>query len=120
MLAEQDISDVNDVAGALKAYVRELPESLCTYGNFKPLVDTLSIVDARVRLEETRAILQLTPIPNHTLLSTLCSMLYIVSRNHAINKMNVSNLALVFGPNMLSQVKKKKKKHVLFHFKKIK
>jgi hypothetical protein len=101
LLSEQDVGDVNDVAGALKLYVRELPEPLCTYSNFKAFCATLAIADAAVRLEETRATLQLTPAPNQHLLATLCSMLYIVSRNHAVNKMHVSNLALVFGPNVL-------------------
>jgi len=31
------------------------------------------------------------------------SQLYIVSRNHHLNKMHTDNLALVFGPNLLYQ-----------------
>lgn len=101
LLSTQDLADVNDVAGALKLYVRELPEALCTFKLFSAFCDTLKLTDIAVRMDETRVLLQQLPLPNQTLLETLCSMLYIVSRNHVINKMHVSNLALVFGPNVL-------------------
>jgi WD40 repeat protein len=101
LLSTQDLADVNDVAGALKLYVRELPEALCTFKLFSAFCDTLKLADIAVRMDETRVLLQQLPLPNQTLLETLCSMLYIVSRNHVINKMHVSNLALVFGPNVL-------------------
>jgi hypothetical protein len=101
LLSAQELGDVNDVAGALKLYVRELPEALCTFKLFAPFCDTLKIADAALRLDEVRSLLQQLPTANHMVLETLCSMLYIVSRNHSLNKMHVSNLALVFGPNLL-------------------
>jgi hypothetical protein len=80
LLSEQDVADVNDVAGALKLYVRELPEgllasnwfvcryisnvhisrptniALCTYANFSAFLDTLDIPSDDNRIEEMRGL----------------------------------------------------------------
>lgn len=53
------------------------------------------------QIEETKRLLKSLPTPNYTLFQYLTTFLYEVSTFSPTNRMEVSNLAIVFGPILL-------------------
>ncbi|KAH6592406.1 hypothetical protein BASA50_008022 [Batrachochytrium salamandrivorans] len=112
--------DPNAVASLFKAYIRELPENLLTdklledfmapfskYSQddalFPPhLTDTdyHPITSDQKTIESIAATLSQLAPQNYTVLSLLFSHLSRVSSRHAINKMGISNLMVVWTPTL--------------------
>ncbi|KAM8938972.1 rho GTPase-activating protein 1 isoform 2-T2 [Pelodytes ibericus] len=90
--------DVHLPAVILKTFLRELPEPLLTF-NLYSYVVSFSKPDKRV--ESTRQILQTLPAENYEVLQFLTAFLVQVSARSSENKMTNTNLAVVFGPNLL-------------------
>ncbi|XP_028916243.1 rho GTPase-activating protein 1 [Ornithorhynchus anatinus] len=84
----------------LKAFLRELPEPLLTF-NFYPFVAGFLNIEESQRVEVTRQALQTLPKENYRVLHFLVVFLAQVSSHSDQNKMTNTNLAIVFGPNLL-------------------
>lgn len=59
------------------------------------------IPDDNVRLQVIRNVLRFLPRSNYFILKKLCGFLHSVHANSSVNKMDASNLAIVFAPNIL-------------------
>ncbi|XP_033004650.1 rho GTPase-activating protein 1 isoform X1 [Lacerta agilis] len=92
--------DVHLPAVILKTFLRELPEPLLTYGLYNDVVSFYSVEEEK-RVDIVRKTLQSLPEENYQVLCSLMSFLVQVSANSDINKMTNTNLAVVFGPNLL-------------------
>lgn len=84
----------------LKTFLRELPEPLLTFELYPHVVGFLDI-DESQRVEATRQALQVLPEENCQVLRFLTAFLVQVSAHCEQNKMTNTNLAVVFGPNLL-------------------
>ncbi|KAM5247685.1 rho GTPase-activating protein 1 [Ctenodactylus gundi] len=84
----------------LKTFLRELPEPLLTFDLYPHVVGFLDI-DESQRVEATQQALQTLPEENYQVLQFLTAFLVQVSANCDQNKMTNTNLAVVFGPNLL-------------------
>jgi len=98
-----EIEDPNIVSGLLKLYLKEMPEPILTFGLYSRLI---SIAEKRISKEEKfKEVLELicTELPdlNFTVMKFLLGFLRRVSQLSDINKMTLSNLSTVFGPNLL-------------------
>uniref|UniRef100_A0A3Q1CL21 Rho GTPase activating protein 1 n=1 Tax=Amphiprion ocellaris TaxID=80972 RepID=A0A3Q1CL21_AMPOC len=96
----REIEDVHLAAVILKTFLRELPEPLLTYQLYNDIVNFASVSsDSQVMIMKT--LVESLPEENYTSLRYLITFLAQVSANSEVNKMTNSNLAVVFGPNLL-------------------
>jgi hypothetical protein len=116
---ENFFHDVNSVAGLLKQFFRELPDPLLTAEHYASFIEaaseyilprmappslTCSSVeneDDIVRRDSLHAIINALPDPNYATLRALTLHLNRVQENSFANRMNASNLAIVFGPTLM-------------------
>ncbi|KYO41094.1 hypothetical protein Y1Q_0022333 [Alligator mississippiensis] len=94
-------SDPHAVAGALKSYLRELPEPLMTYSLYEEWTQAANIQDQDKKLQDLWRICQRLPKHNLANFRYLIKFLAKLSQNSDINKMTPSNIAIVLGPNLL-------------------
>ncbi|XP_043401075.1 protein FAM13A isoform X2 [Chelonia mydas] len=92
-------ADVCSVASLLKLFLRELPDGVITsalHPRFIQLYqDTRNNAEKENNLKE---LIKELPDANYCLLKYLCRFLTRVAEHHMANRMNVFNLATVFGP----------------------
>ncbi|KAM6267254.1 protein FAM13A isoform 3-T3 [Spheniscus humboldti] len=92
--------DVYSAASLLKLFLRELPDGIITsalHPRFIQLYqDTRNDVQKESNLKE---LLKELPDAHYCLLKYLCQFLIKVAEHHVENRMNLCNLATVFGPN---------------------
>ncbi|KAM3591420.1 uncharacterized protein V6R79_001855 [Siganus canaliculatus] len=93
--------DPHAVAGALKCYLRELPEPLMTFELYNDWFKAAGEKDETERLEQFRVLLKKLPPENYNNLRYLIQFLFLLSEQQAVNKMTPSNIAIVLGPNLL-------------------
>ncbi|KAM7365243.1 hypothetical protein PAMP_016188 [Pampus punctatissimus] len=95
-----EMEDVHLAAVILKTFLRELPEPLMTYQLYNDIVNfTSEPSDSQVTVMKT--LVESLPEENYLSLKYLITFLAQVSANSEVNKMTNSNLAVVFGPNLL-------------------
>ncbi|KJE95095.1 chimerin 1 [Capsaspora owczarzaki ATCC 30864] len=92
------VADINVVSALLKAYIRELPNPLIPFEFFDRFLATAksSQTPAEQLIEYQKHIADL-PAPHYETLKFLMSHLNDVVAQSAVNKMNASNLGVVFG-----------------------
>ncbi|XP_061612048.1 SH3 domain-binding protein 1 isoform X1 [Phyllopteryx taeniolatus] len=93
--------DPHAVAGALKCYLRELPEPLLTFELYKDWFKAAGEKDCTEKLEQFRILLKKLPPENYNNLRYLVQFLSLLSEHQAANKMTPGNIAIVLGPNLL-------------------
>ncbi|CAN9508975.1 unnamed protein product [Ophioblennius macclurei] len=93
--------DPHAVAGALKCYLRELPEPLMTFELYNDWFAAAGGKDLTEKLEQFKLILKKLPPENYNNLRYLVQFLSLLSEQQAVNKMTPSNIAIVLGPNLL-------------------
>uniref|UniRef100_U3J4F5 Rho GTPase activating protein 1 n=1 Tax=Anas platyrhynchos platyrhynchos TaxID=8840 RepID=U3J4F5_ANAPP len=96
----QQYEDVHLPAVILKTFLRELPEPLLTFGLYSHVVSFQSVEEEN-RVDIVRKTLQSLPEENYEVLHLLTAFLVQVSAHSDRNKMTNTNLAVVFGPNLL-------------------
>nr|XP_019596668.1 PREDICTED: protein FAM13A isoform X1 [Rhinolophus sinicus] len=91
--------DVCSAASLLKLFLRELPESVITSALHPRFIQLFQ--DDRHDAQESslRDLLKELPDTHYDLLKYLCQFLTKVAKHQVQNRMNVHNLATVFGPN---------------------
>ncbi|TRY84682.1 hypothetical protein DNTS_003909 [Danionella cerebrum] len=98
---EEFYSDPHAVAGALKSYLRELPEPLMSYQLYEEWIQASNVPDPDKKLQELWMVCDRLPKPNKTNFRYLVKFLAKLSQESDINKMTASNIAIVLGPNLL-------------------
>lgn len=115
---ENFFHDVNSVAGLLKQFFRDLPDPLLTSEHYAAFIDASSTSfilhymmyllttfleheDEIVRRDSLHAIINNLPDPNYATLRAITLHLNRVTENSSVNRMNASNLAIVFGPTLM-------------------
>lgn len=96
----REIEDVHLAAVILKSFLRELPEPLLTFQLYNDIVNFNS-VSSESQLTVMKTLVESLPEENYASLRYLITFLAQVSANSDVNKMTNSNLAVVFGPNLL-------------------
>ncbi|XP_075686634.1 rho GTPase-activating protein 17 isoform X2 [Rhinoderma darwinii] len=98
---EEFYSDPHAVAGALKSYLRELPEPLMTFALYDEWIAAGNIQDQNTKLQSLWVVCQKLPKPNFENFRYLVKFLAKLSQSSDVNKMTPSNIAIVLGPNLL-------------------
>ncbi|KAM5173827.1 SH3 domain-binding protein 1 isoform 2-T2 [Callospermophilus lateralis] len=94
-------SDPHAVAGALKSYLRELPEPLMTFDLYDDWMRAASLKEPAARLEALQEACHRLPQENLSNLRYLMKFLARLAQEQEVNKMTPSNIAIVLGPNLL-------------------
>ncbi|MEQ2302617.1 Rho GTPase-activating protein 17 [Ameca splendens] len=98
---EEFYSDPHAVAGALKSYLRELPEPLMTYQLYDEWIQASSVSDPDKRLQALWVVCDQLPKNNKNNLRYLVKFLAKLAQDSEANKMTPSNISIVLGPNLL-------------------
>jgi len=95
--------DPHLVSSFLKAYLREMPIPLFTFELYKKIIDCVldDSKDKETMAKSLSDILKHLPFCNLVLVKKLFHLLYSISVESKINKMNTANLAVVLAPNIL-------------------
>uniref|UniRef100_A0ABM5GH47 Rho GTPase-activating protein 8 isoform X2 n=1 Tax=Pogona vitticeps TaxID=103695 RepID=A0ABM5GH47_9SAUR len=99
-----DYSDIHIPAVILKTLLRELPEPLLTYDTYDQILG-ITAVESSLRVIRCKEIVHQLPEQNYAVLKFLLSFLHMVSQESIFNKMTASNLACVFGLNLIWSAK---------------
>lgn len=110
-LSEDLYPDINVVTGILKDYLRELPTPLITKALYEVVLQAMSRRPPKGRgldqeawfLEETVGLLNCLPEIERATLTMLLNHLSIVASYRDYNRMNAQNIAVCFGPVLLTQ-----------------
>uniref|UniRef100_A0A8D0EAJ1 Rho GTPase-activating protein 44 n=1 Tax=Salvator merianae TaxID=96440 RepID=A0A8D0EAJ1_SALMN len=94
-------ADPHAIAGALKSYLRELPEPLMTFELYEEWIQASNIQDQDKRLQALWNALEKLPKANYNNLRYLIKFLANLTEYQDANKMTPSNIAIVLGPNLL-------------------
>uniref|UniRef100_A0A3Q4HV84 Rho GTPase-activating protein 17 n=1 Tax=Neolamprologus brichardi TaxID=32507 RepID=A0A3Q4HV84_NEOBR len=97
---EEFYSDPHAVAGALKSYLRELPEPLMTFQLYDEWIQA-SRQDPDKRLQALWVVCDKLPKNNKNNLRYLVKFLAKLAQESEQNKMTPSNISIVLGPNLL-------------------
>ncbi|XP_056111370.1 rho GTPase-activating protein 17a isoform X2 [Rhinichthys klamathensis goyatoka] len=98
---EEFYSDPHAVAGALKSYLRELPEPLMTYQMYDEWTQASNVPDPDKRLQALWVTCDQLPKNNKANFRYLIKFLAKLAQESDVNKMTPSNIAIVLGPNLL-------------------
>ncbi|NXR06126.1 SYDE2 protein, partial [Semnornis frantzii] len=112
-LCESRYPDINVITGVLKDYLRELPSPLITKQLYEAVLDAMVKNPLKMTAnncendpsdsEHTAALLDCLPDVEKATLKMLLDHLKLVASYHEVNKMTCQNLAVCFGPVLLSQ-----------------
>ncbi|XP_030262717.1 rho GTPase-activating protein 44 isoform X5 [Sparus aurata] len=94
-------SDPHAIAGALKSYLRELPEPLMTTELYDEWIQASNIQDMDKRLQALMSACEKLPTDNLNNFRYLIKFLAKLSEYQDANKMTPGNMAIVLGPNLL-------------------
>lgn len=93
--------DPHAVAGALKSYLRELPEPLMTFELYDEWIQASNIQDQDKRLQALWNACEKLPKTNYNNFRYLVKFLAKLTEYQDANKMTPGNMAIVLGPNLL-------------------
>ncbi|XP_030642239.1 rho GTPase-activating protein SYDE2 [Chanos chanos] len=112
-LSENLYPDINVITGVLKDYLRELPYPLISKQLYEAVLESMTKRPLRMGLcgcendpadsEHAVSLLQDLPEVEKVTLRRLLDHLKLVASHHEVNKMTCQNLAVCFGPVLLSQ-----------------
>ncbi|XP_050780869.1 rho GTPase-activating protein 8 isoform X3 [Gopherus flavomarginatus] len=95
-----DYGDIHIPAVILKTFLRELPQPLLTFESYDQILGITS-VESSLRVTSCKQVIQGLPEHNYVVLKYLICFLHMVSQESIYNKMTGSNLACVFGLNLI-------------------
>ncbi|EDR28479.1 Rho GTPase-activating protein, putative [Entamoeba dispar SAW760] len=98
--------DIHTVAAVLKAFFRELPDSLVTHENTDMIIATVQMDDKfyPTKIKNIQNILTFLPDIYYETLKLLIHYLRLIADASSINKMNVSNISVIFGVNIFTGI----------------
>ncbi|XP_060088117.1 rho GTPase-activating protein SYDE2 [Heteronotia binoei] len=112
-LCETQYPDINVITGVLKDYLRELPSPLITKQLYEAVLDAMVKNPLKMTAngcdndpsdsEHTVSLLDCLPDIEKATLKMLLDHLKLVASYHEVNRMTCQNLAVCFGPVLLSQ-----------------
>ncbi|XP_045685253.1 rho GTPase-activating protein 9 isoform X1 [Phyllostomus hastatus] len=92
--------DIHVVTGALKLFLRELPQPLVPPSLLPDFRAALALLESEQRLSQIRELIVSLPKPNHDTLRYLLEHLCRVIAHSDKNRMTPHNLGIVFGPTL--------------------
>ncbi|KAJ8404326.1 hypothetical protein AAFF_G00340990 [Aldrovandia affinis] len=93
--------EIHVITGALKLFLRELPEPLFPYSYFDSFIAAIKLPDYNQRVSYMEDLVKSLPLPNLNTMKVLFKHLRTVIEFGEVNRMSVQSVAIVFGPTLL-------------------
>lgn len=93
--------DINVITGLLKLYFRELKNPLLTFEYYDRFLEAARLEEYDEQMFRLKAIIQVLPVAHYKVLQYLVEHLDRVQQQSKVNKMEASNLALIFAIGLL-------------------
>jgi hypothetical protein len=93
--------DVHVLAGALKLFFREMREPIIPSSLFDRFLNACHMPHREDKIAEFQSLIKALPKPNYATLKRLLSHLLKVADFSDFNRMQIPNLAIVFGPTLM-------------------
>jgi hypothetical protein len=93
--------DINVITGLLKLYFRELKNPLLTFEYYDRFIEAARLEEYDERMFRLKAMIQVLPVAHYKVFQYLVKHLGRVQQQSKINKMEASNLALIFAIGLL-------------------
>ncbi|KAG8452533.1 hypothetical protein GDO86_004352 [Hymenochirus boettgeri] len=100
-LSSSEWEDVHVITGALKMFLRELPEPVIPFDMFDQFLAAVQIPDLDERIENITILVNELSGPNHDTLKYMISHLKRVMECSELNRMTTQNIGIVFGPTLM-------------------
>lgn len=98
--------DIYTIADLLKLFLRLLPQPIIPIElYFQYFLAGTLIEDKRIYITYLGSLIKLLPVDNRNVLEYLCKFFKEVAKRSDENKMNASNLAIIFAPSIFGQSK---------------
>ncbi|KAM8824276.1 rho GTPase-activating protein 15 [Synchiropus picturatus] len=94
-------AEIHVVTGALKLFLRELPEPLFPFSSYDKFIAAIQLPDPALRVSYVKDLIRLLPLPNHDTMEILFRHLRRVVDHRESNRMSAQSVAIVFGPTLL-------------------
>ncbi|ORY95254.1 Rho GTPase activation protein [Syncephalastrum racemosum] len=101
LLAEEYISDINNITSVLKLWFRELPDPLFPRSAYHHFLNAAKIEDERMRVLGLHTVINDLPDAQYATLKYLMGHLDKVQQHQRYNKMGTANLATIFGLTLM-------------------
>ncbi|XP_022235919.1 rho GTPase-activating protein 15-like [Limulus polyphemus] len=98
----ETVDDIHILTGALKLFFREMKEPLIPVSCFLQIMDVLGKQTMERKLTSIKEIIHSLPESNYETLKFLLCHLLRVEKCRERNLMDIQNLAIVFGPTLMS------------------
>ncbi|XP_029282118.1 rho GTPase-activating protein 27-like [Cottoperca gobio] len=93
--------EIHVITGALKLFLRELPEPLFPFSCFDKFIAAIQVQDYSLKVSYMKDLVRSLPLPNHDTMELLFKHLRRVIEHKESNRMSVQSVAIVFGPTLL-------------------
>uniref|UniRef100_A0A3Q3JQP6 Rho GTPase activating protein 27, like n=1 Tax=Monopterus albus TaxID=43700 RepID=A0A3Q3JQP6_MONAL len=93
--------EIHVITGALKLFLRELPEPLFPFSCFDKFIAAIQVPDYNLRVSYMQDLVRSLPLPNHDTMELLFKHLRRVIDHKDSNRMSFQSIAIVFGPTLL-------------------
>ncbi|XP_034567626.1 rho GTPase-activating protein 27 [Notolabrus celidotus] len=93
--------EIHVITGALKLFLRELPEPLFPFSCFEKFIAAIQVPDFPLRVSYMKDLVRSLPLPNHDTMDLLFRHLLKVIEHKESNRMSFQSVAIVFGPTLL-------------------
>ena len=100
-MEDQRWQDINVVSSLLKSFFRKLPDPLFTTEMYSLFIEASKIELAARRMDQLRKLIKDLPAFHFETLKYVTNHLCQVAEHASVNKMEVRNLAIVFGPTLV-------------------
>ncbi|XP_053564160.1 rho GTPase-activating protein 9 isoform X2 [Bombina bombina] len=100
-LSSSEWEDIHVITGALKMFLRELPEPVIPYNMFEQFVTAVQISDVTERIHSIKMLVGNLPLPNYDTLKYIICHLKRVMEHSEQNRMTTQNIGIVFGPTLM-------------------
>ncbi|TPX46557.1 hypothetical protein SeLEV6574_g03173 [Synchytrium endobioticum] len=100
-------NDVHVITGVIKSYLRDgvgmngRREPVCTYGLYSAFIRAAKMEEWRDKMISYQDLVHELPSANFATLKFICEHLSNVASHSSRNRMNIKNLAIIFGPTLL-------------------
>jgi len=93
--------NLHTVCGVLKSFFRELSEPLLSFNLYDKFIVAVDISVPEIQVGYIRSLIAHLPTSYQNLLDYLAQFLLRIANRQVENRMNIQNLSIVFGPNLL-------------------
>ena len=100
-MEDQRWQDINVVSSLLKSFFRKLPDPLFTTEMYSLFIEASKVDQAGRRMDQLRKLIKDLPAFHFETLKYVTNHLCQVAEHSSVNKMEVRNLAIVFGPTLV-------------------